>query len=257
MVQARKSLGQNFLHNEAIIQDIVAALDVFGIDQILEVGPGEGALTKYLHKKYVKFKAVEKDDRLIDYLPNKFEGLELIHEDFLKYDLSKAFDGEFLVIGNFPYNISSQILFKILDHKEQVPGMVGMFQKELADRVASKEGNKQYGVVTVLIQLYFDVEHVIDVGPDNFRPAPKVWSSVIRLKRKENLDLGIDYKDVRRVVKQAFTQRRKVLNNTLKPFLKDYQGGDEFIDSILRLRPEALSVEQFVELSKRLKALND
>lgn len=257
MVQARKSLGQNFLNNEEIIKQIVDALDVFEEKQVLEVGPGEGALTKYLYRKYDQFKAVEKDHRLIEYLPNKFPGLELIHEDFLKYNLNESFEGSFLVIGNFPYNISSQILFKVAEHREVVPGMVGMFQKEVADRVAAKHGNKQYGVVTVLIQLFFEVEKIVDVAPENFRPAPKVWSTVIRLKRKPAEDFGIGYEEIRKVVKLAFLQRRKVMNNAIKAMLGNYKGGNEWLDKVLRLRAEALSVEDFIELTKVLKVLNN
>ncbi len=257
MVQARKSLGQNFLNNEEIIKQIVDALDVFDQKQVLEVGPGEGALTKYLFSKYEAFKAVEKDARLIEYLPAKFPGLVLIHEDFLKFDLSNAFNDSFLVIGNFPYNISSQILFKILENRAEIPGMVGMFQKEMADRVAAKHGNKQYGVITVLMQLFYEVDHIIDVSPENFRPAPKVWSSVIRLKRKNSEISQENYLAIRRVVKQAFLQRRKVLSNGLKSLLANYKGGDDWLDQVLRLRAEALSVEDFIRLTSVLKDLKN
>lgn len=255
MVQAKKSLGQNFLHNEGVILDIVDAVASFESNSVLEVGPGEGALTKHLYKKFDNFKAVELDHRLIEYLPKQFPGLKLIHSDFLKFDVNKAFDGPFIVAGNFPYNISSQILFKIVDHKELIPGMVGMFQKEVADRVGANFGNKQYGVISVLIQLYYHVEDVVDVGPENFRPAPKVWSKVIKLVRKPEEDFGVSYQEIRSVVKAAFSQRRKVLNNALKPMLPGYEGGNEFIDSILRKRAEALSVENFVELTRQIKSL--
>lgn len=255
MVQAKKDLGQNFLQDESIIVDIVNALIEEGDADVVEVGPGMGALTKYLLKRVKgQFYAIEKDDRLMEYLPNAYPEIEgkLVNTDFLKFDLTTLFEGKFNVIGNFPYNISSQILFKVLDHKEQVGVMVGMFQKEVAHRVAATPKNKAYGVITVLLQAFYDVELLFDVAPEKFDPVPKVWSSVIKLKRNPEKDIKSTYKHFRSVVKLAFSQRRKVMNNTLKMYFNQLTELNEedssWIEGVKRQRPEELSVEEFDRL---------
>ena len=249
-MKAKKSYGQHFLTNEAIcmqIADSLAKMDQYPL--IIEVGPGQGMLTKYLLKKEPELIVVEADRDMVSYLQRNYPELkqQIAPADFLKLDLAQLSSGRsFGLIGNFPYNISSQILFKMLEHKVLIPEMVGMFQKEVAQRVISGPGSKVYGVISVLIQAYYSGEYLFDVGPEEFNPPPKVQSGVIRLTRKENQNLGCDYALFRRVVKQAFSQRRKMLRNTMKMFLKD----DPLLDGeLFKERPEQLSVETFVELS--------
>jgi 16S rRNA (adenine1518-N6/adenine1519-N6)-dimethyltransferase len=217
MYTLKKSLGQHFLKDENIIHKIIDALKQDGVTNLLEVGPGGGALTKHLLQlPNINFKAVEIDTEKVDYLLKTYPELKnnVIHQSFL--DIEKPFDEPFTVIGNFPYNISTQILFKILEWKDDVPVIIGMFQKEVAQRAASKEGSKVYGVLSVLIQAYYDVEYLFDVSNNCFDPPPKVQSGVIRLKRrKEELKVKSDrYFWV--LVKTAFNQRRKTLRNAVK-----------------------------------------
>jgi len=218
-------------------------------DLIIEVGPGQGMLTKYLLKKETELIVVEADRDMVRYLQQHFPALknQIAPADFLKMDLSQlSSDRSFGLIGNFPYNISSQILFKMLDYKELIPEMVGMFQKEVGERVISGPGNKTYGVISVLIQAYYSGEYLFTVGPEEFNPPPKVQSGVIRLTRKANQELGCSYALFRKIVKQAFSQRRKMLRNTMKMFLK----GDPILEEdLFKRRPEQLSVEEFVELT--------
>lgn len=258
-MQAKKDLGQNFLQDEQIVQDIVQAIIQEGGENVVEVGPGLGVLTKYLLEQVKgQFYSIEKDDRLIEYLPKEYPSIEgkLVHADFLRFDLSSLFSGKFNLIGNFPYNISSQILFKVLDHKEQVDVVVGMFQREVAHRVASKPGNKVYGVISVLLQAYYDIEILFDVAPEKFDPIPKVWSSVIKLRRNKACQIKSDYAFFRVIVKLAFSQRRKVMNNTLKPHFNKLEALNEedaaWIEKVKRQRPEELSVAEFDRLTKLL-----
>lgn len=259
MVQAKKDLGQNFLQDENIIQDIVQAIIQEPLDDVVEIGPGMGALTKYLLEQVRgQFYAVEKDDRLIEYLPSEYPKIEgkIVHTDFLALDLKTLFEGKFNLIGNFPYNISSQILFKVLDYMDQVDVVVGMFQKEVAHRVAGKPGNKTYGVISVLIQAYYDAEILFDVAPEKFDPVPKVWSSVIKLRRNREGQITSDYSKFRKIVKLAFSQRRKVMNNTLKSYFNQLGSlsdeDSEWIEKVKRQRAEELSVQEFDRLTQIL-----
>lgn len=249
MYTLKKSLGQHFLKDEIIIQKIIAALKDFTFTNLLEVGPGAGALTKELIKlPGINFKAVELDDEKVGYLQKKYKALEqkIIHKSFL--DIEKPFEEPFNVIGNFPYNISTQILFKILEWKEHVPVVIGMFQKEVALRAASAPGNKVYGVLSALIQPYYDIEYLFDVPPESFNPPPKVMSGVIRLTRKT---ASLNVKSERAywvLVKTAFNQRRKTLRNAVKSLFT----AEVLQDDIFTLRAEALSIEDFAALTFRM-----
>jgi 16S rRNA (adenine1518-N6/adenine1519-N6)-dimethyltransferase len=252
-MKAKKSFGQHFLIDEGIAKAISRGLIVQDCgNRVLEVGPGKGFLTKYLVEQPFDFKVVEADQDMVTYLTknNIVTADQVIFLDFLKLSLVKVFDGgEFKIIGNFPYNISSQILIKMVNHKELVPEMVGMFQKEVADRVVSPPGSKTYGVISVLVQAYYEGSTIIDVAPDRFDPPPKVNSSVIRLIRKSNVDLGCDEKKFRHVVKTAFGQRRKMLRNTLKPLVTD---SSMLEDVFFTKRPEQLSVSDFVRVTQMI-----
>lgn len=250
-MKAKKSYGQHFLNNEAISENIANALmfkDQY--NSILEVGPGKGMLTKYLlgHKNH-QLKLVEADKDMVAYLTKHYPLLapNIIAEDFLKVNLNDCFKESFAIIGNFPYNISSQILFKLLDYKEQIPELVGMFQKEVAERVAAGPNNKDYGILSVLIQAYYDAEYLFSVGPQNFSPPPKVQSGVIRLHRKENFrTLGCDETRFKTIVKTSFGMRRKMLRNSMKPFFKNNVILEQ---EFFMKRPENLSLEDFVYLT--------
>lgn len=257
-LKAKKSYGQHFLNNDGIAQRIADALQPDGqYAKVLEVGPGRGMLTQFLLEKDYELFVVEADRDMVNHLQKHFPELKehLISADFLKVPLDQVFDQAFGLIGNFPYNISSQILFQMLKYKELIPEMVGMFQKEVAERVVAAPGSKTYGVISVLIQAFYEGEYLFTVENDSFTPPPKVRSGVIRLIRKDNLVLGCDEKLFRRVVKQAFSQRRKMLRNTMKTFLK----GDPFLqDDMFTLRPERLSVQDFIELTKEVeKRINE
>lgn len=253
-MKAKKSYGQHFLKNEAICLQISNGLARKSeYDLIIEVGPGQGMLTKYLLDMEEELIVVEADRDMVEYLKKHYPDLknQIAAGDFLKTDLVQiAQERPFGLIGNFPYNISSQILFKMLENKEWIPEMVGMFQKEVAKRVIAEPGSKVYGVISVLIQAYYDGEYLFDVGPQEFNPPPKVQSGVIRLSRKENQNLGCDYKFFRRVVKQAFSQRRKMLRNTMKTFIKGHPALNE---PFFQQRPEQLSVEDFVKLTVQIQ----
>ncbi|MEO6541385.1 MAG: 16S rRNA (adenine(1518)-N(6)/adenine(1519)-N(6))-dimethyltransferase RsmA [Ferruginibacter sp.] len=250
MYTYKKSLGQHFLKDEAVINRIIAVLKEEDFTHLLEVGPGAGALTKRLmHLPDVNFKAVELDEEKVVYLSKKYPQLEdkIIHLSFLEMD--KPFNEPFTVIGNFPYNISTQILFKILEWKDDVPCIIGMFQKEVAQRAASKEGSKVYGVLSVLMQAYYEVEYLFDVGNECFDPPPKVQSGVIRMKRRS---ATVNYKSERAfwvLVKTAFNQRRKTMRNAVKSLFP----ADVLQDEIFLKRAEALSVEDFAALTFRMQ----
>lgn len=249
-MQLKKSLGQHFLRDENIIQKIVQELQRDDFQQLLEVGPGGGALTRHLIKiPDISFKAVELDDDKIEYLQKTYPELQgkIIAQNFL--DISTPFDNSFTVIGNFPYNISSQILFKVLDWKEQVPVVIGMFQKEVAERAASREGSKVYGVLSVLVQAYYEVEYLFDVSPGCFNPPPKVMSGVIRLRRKKEAVAMKSDRAFTVLVKTAFNQRRKTLRNAVKSLFNE----DMLKDEMFNKRAEALSVQDFAALSFKMK----
>jgi 16S rRNA (adenine1518-N6/adenine1519-N6)-dimethyltransferase len=249
MYTLKKSLGQHFLRDENIARKIVAALCEHPFTQLLEVGPGAGALTTHLIKlEGIDLKAVELDDEKIRHLEQTWPELRdrLIHASIL--DIDRPFEGKFTVIGNFPYNISSQILFKMLDWKEELQSMVGMFQKEVAQRVAAKEGSKVYGVISVLIQAFFTVEYLFEVSEQCFNPPPKVKSAVIRLIPRE----APTFKDERRfrlLVKTAFNQRRKTLRNAVRSLFEPTELGDPIFDK----RAEQLSVADFAALTWKMR----
>ena len=249
MFKIKKSLGQHFLKDETVIDKIIAALKEDACTNLLEVGPGGGALTKHLLQiPDINFKAVELDDEKTAYLKKTYPVLtdNIISQSFL--DINEPFDTPFTVIGNFPYNISTQILFKVLDWKDNVPVVIGMFQKEVAQRAASKEGNKVYGVLSVLIQAFYDVEYLFDVSNQSFNPPPKVQSGVIRLKRRTT-DLTVKSDRAFRVlVKTAFQQRRKTLRNAVKSLFT----AEVLQDELFNRRAEALSVEEFAALTFRM-----
>ena len=278
-VRAKKALGQHFLTDLSIAQRIAEALLVPGRDTsvadetlkgqpnplpALEVGPGMGVLTQYLlQRPEVDLRMVEIDTESVNYLLVHFPQVQgrLMEADFLKLRLEKFFSGQFAVIGNFPYNISSQIFFKILDYKEQVPQVVCMIQKEVAERIAEKPGTKTYGILSVLLQAWYDIEYLFTVGEGAFNPPPKVKSAVIRLVRNQRRELGCDEVLFKTVVKTGFNQRRKTLRNSLKPLIRakaDRCGwGEEELaafvaDPVFELRPERLSVEDFIDLTLKL-----
>ena len=249
MYTLKKSLGQHFLKDENIIKKIVLALQQHPFKNLLEVGPGGGALTKYLQQiPDINFKAVELDEEKVDFLIKKYPALKdkIIHKSFLQID--KPFDKSFTVIGNFPYNISTQILFKILEWKEYVPVVIGMFQKEVAQRAAAKEGSKIYGVLSVLIQYHYDVEYLFDVGNECFTPQPKVKSGVIRLTAvKEKLPVKSE-RAFWVLVKTAFNQRRKTMRNAVKSLFTH----EILQDELFARRAETLSIKEFAELTFRM-----
>lgn len=249
-MKAKKSYGQHFLTSEIIAQRIAESLQLRHLyGKVLEIGPGQGMLTKHLLDIFDDLTVVEADRDMVTHVEKHFPELEgkVISGDFLKLKLEDVFGAEsFAIIGNFPYNISSQILFRMLDYREQVPELVGMFQLEMAERVVSPPGSKTYGVISVLIQAYYEGKVLFRVKPGSFNPPPRVESAVIQLVRKENQDLGCDAKLFKRVVKQSFSQRRKMLRNTMKAFIK----GDELLqDDFFRERPEQLSLADFVKLT--------
>ncbi len=249
----KKSLGQHFLKDEAVLQKIADAIgEMSRFKTVVEIGPGMGALTKYLLKqKHDNFFVVELDDRWAEHLSKAHPALrgKIIHEDFLQTDLN-FLQSPSHIVGNFPYNISSQIVFRIIDEREKVEMMTGMFQKEVALRIAAKHGSKDYGVTSVLTQAYYDCHYLFDVTPDCFDPPPKVMSGIIQLKRKERKTLNCDEVLFKKIVKAAFNQRRKTMRNSLK----DYTAGKEIAAlDIFNLRPEQISVEQFMELTNLIQ----
>jgi 16S rRNA (adenine1518-N6/adenine1519-N6)-dimethyltransferase len=249
MYTLKKSLGQHFLKDENICRKIVAALQEHAFTQLLEVGPGGGALTKYLLElKGIDLKAVELDEEKVDYLVKTYPLLEgkIIHKSFL--EIEKPFEGKFTVAGNFPYNISSQILFKILEWKEDVECMLGMFQKEVALRMAAKEGSKVYGVTSVLVQAFFSVDYLFDVSPSCFQPPPKVNSGVIRLLPVKKTPGMKSEKDFFLLVKTAFNQRRKTLRNAVKNLFDAAILQDELFSK----RAEQLTVKEFADLTFKM-----
>ena len=252
-VRAKKALGQHFLTDQSVARAIVAALSADSpVRDVLEIGPGMGVLSQYLvQREDIDLKLIEIDSESVEYLLTHLPGMEgrLMEGDYLRLDMTRIFPGSYRVIGNFPYNISSQIFFKILEDKDRVPEVVCMIQKEVADRIAEKPGSKVYGILSVLLQAWYDIEYVISVGPGAFVPPPKVHSAVIRLRRNSRTDLGCDERLFKQVVKTAFNQRRKTLRNALKPLLPE---GADTSDPIFDLRAERLSVEDFVRLTRLL-----
>jgi 16S rRNA (adenine1518-N6/adenine1519-N6)-dimethyltransferase len=248
-VKAKKHLGQHFLSDEMIAKQIADTLTFEGYKDVLEIGPGMGVLTKYVLKKPVTTHVIEIDQESVEYLQANFLNLapRIIQEDVLKYDFSSTFGTRpFGIIGNFPYNISTQIVFKVLENRTQIPEFAGMFQKEVAQRICEKEGSKVYGILSVLVQAFYEADYLFTVPPSVFIPPPKVESGVLRLTRKTNYSLRCDEKLFFRVVKSAFQQRRKTLRNSLKTYnLSDNLKANTIFDK----RPEQLSVQAFIDLT--------
>ena len=256
-VRPKKNLGQHFLTDLGIARHIADTVDACPDIPVLEIGPGMGVLTQYLVEKPREVKAVEIDDESVAYLHATYPKLEgkILAEDFLRMDLNEVFGGRpFVLTGNYPYDISSQIFFKMLDYKDLIPCCTGMIQREVAQRIASGPGNKAYGILSVMIQAWYDVEYLFTVDEGVFNPPPKVKSAVIRMTRNGVTDLGCDETLFRRVVKTAFNQRRKMLRVSLKPlFGKDgMPDAAFFVQDIMTRRPEQLTVAQFVDLTNRV-----
>ncbi|MFC2097280.1 16S rRNA (adenine(1518)-N(6)/adenine(1519)-N(6))-dimethyltransferase RsmA [Bacteroidota bacterium] len=251
-VRPKKSLGQHFLKEQTIAERIVAEISGFDVNKILEVGPGLGVLTSLLIKnnKFETF-VIEIDVDLAEIIRKKYSTIsdKVIEGDFLKFNIQEFFNQHIGLIGNFPYNISSQILFRVLEYKDNVDVVVGMFQKEVAERICSGHGSKKYGILSVLIQAYYDVEYLFTVDEQSFDPPPKVKSSVIRLIRNDVDKLACNEKLFKRVIKTGFNQRRKILRNSLKSICNELPQGFE----IFMKRPEQLSVEEFIELTNLIE----
>ena len=267
LVKPKKFLGQHFLTDLGIARDIADTVDACPDIPVLEVGPGMGVMTQYLVQKPRTVKVVEIDYESVSFLREKFPSLEenIIEDDFLKMHLENVFQGQsFVLTGNYPYNISSQIFFKMLDYKELIPCCTGMIQKEVAERIAAAPGNKSYGILSVLIQAWYSVEYLFTVHEHVFNPPPKVKSAVIRMTRNSTTSLGCDEQLFKRLVKTTFNQRRKTLRNNIRPLLGelDTQCAKEGFpipdhstllqDPIFNQRPEQLSVQQFIELTNRV-----
>jgi 16S rRNA (adenine1518-N6/adenine1519-N6)-dimethyltransferase len=250
-VRPKKSLGQHFLTNQFIAKNIVDTLQVSDGDCVLEIGPGTGVLTKFLIEKKLDLTVIELDRDSVEYLKNNLDvsKFKIVEGDFIKLPLSEMFERSFSIIGNFPYNISSQIFFKVLENRNTIDQVVCMIQKEVAQRIAAPPGSKTYGILSVLLQAFYTIEYVITVKPGAFHPPPKVDSGVIRLKRNEVPQLDCDERLFTRVVKQGFQNRRKTLRNALKPINLPVQLNT---DPVLDLRAEALGVEEFVSLTNKI-----
>lgn len=253
-VRAKKHLGQHFLKDEDVAKNIADTIEPQGYDKVLEIGPGMGVLTKYLLQKPYETYVIEIDTDSVAYLQEHYPQLDgrIISKDFLRYNIKEVFgDSQFAIIGNFPYNISTQIVFRALELRAQIPEFAGMFQKEVAERICEKKGSKAYGILSVLVQAFYDAEYLFTVSEDVFIPPPKVKSGVLRLRRKEDFSLPCDERLFFTVVKTAFNQRRKTLRNSLKTYgLADNIKEDPIFD----LRPEQLSVDRFIELTQMIAA---
>ena len=260
-VRPKKNLGQHFLTDLTIAKRIADTVDEPYRDlPVLEVGPGMGVMTQYLVEKPRPLKVVEIDRESVEYLKKSFSWSEecgIISADFLRMDLNEVFDGQqFVLTGNYPYDISSQIFFKMLDNKDLIPCCTGMIQHEVAVRMASQPGNKQYGILSVLIQAWYNVEYLFTVEPSVFNPPPKVQSAVIRMTRNEVTDLGCDEQLFKRIVKSTFNQRRKMLRVSLRQIFDAAHPASPsfFEDEMMTRRPEQLSIQEFVELTNKVSA---
>ena len=260
-VRAKKHLGQHFLKDQEVARKIAETLLLNGYENVIEIGPGTGVLTQYLLEQDINLLALDLDRESVEYLKTDFEinhlkllqrnkTFEVRYADFLKEDLSLLFNGApFGITGNFPYNISTQIVFKLLEYKDRVPEFTGMFQKEVAQRICEKEGSKAYGILSVLVQAFYEAEYLFTVHPEVFNPPPKVQSGVLRLTRKDNLTIDCSETLLKTVVKAAFNQRRKTLRNSLKTL----QLSENLIkDAIFDKRPEQISVADFIALTKKI-----
>ncbi|MDR0505441.1 MAG: 16S rRNA (adenine(1518)-N(6)/adenine(1519)-N(6))-dimethyltransferase RsmA [Dysgonamonadaceae bacterium] len=249
-VHPKKTLGQHFLKDLSVAEKVADSISVVSGLPVLEVGPGTGSLTQFLLKNNRPLKVVEVDSESIQYLKTHFPDLagQIIEKDFLQLDLESIFSTPFCVIGNYPYNISSQIFFKVLEYRNKIPCCAGMFQKEVAERLAARPGRKAYGIITVLLQAWYNVEYLFTVEPEVFDPPPRVKSAVIRITRNSRTELNCDENLFKMIVKTAFNQRRKTLRNSLKGLLK--KENEIFSHPVFDKRPEQLSVEEFIDLTK-------
>ncbi len=261
-VKPKKNLGQHFLTDLSIAQRIADTVDACPSLPILEVGPGMGVLTQFLMEKERELKVVEIDRESVEYLNNRWPKLSdrILGEDFLRMDLTKVFDGEqFVLTGNYPYDISSQIFFRVIEFRNIIPCCTGMIQKEMAERIAAKPGTKAYGILSVLLQLWYDIELLFKVPPGVFNPPPKVDSAVIRMTRNEVTDCGCSEKLLRNIVKGTFQQRRKMLRVSLRPVLRSLSSEKDFSAFLARpeltRRPEQLSVKEFVQLTNEVAGI--
>jgi 16S rRNA (adenine1518-N6/adenine1519-N6)-dimethyltransferase len=251
-VKAKKYLGQHFLKDMGVARQIAESLTLDGPTAVLEIGPGMGVLTQFLlQNPLIDLTAVELDSESVVYLHEHYPDLKVIEADFLKMDLKSHFSDKFCIIGNFPYNISSQIFFKMLDNKDSIPCLAGMIQKEVAERIAAPAGSKTYGILSVLMQAYYKIEYLFTVGAHVFDPPPKVQSAVIRFTRNEVSQIDCNEQLFKTVVKTAFNQRRKTLRNSLKPIVES--GHPMYADPLFDLRPERLDVAAFIDLTKRVE----
>ena len=263
-VRAKKSLGQHFLNDLSIAERIAETISAAQLPEnakqwgelpVVEVGPGMGVLSQFLMKSGRDVKAIELDSESVEFLHKVFPDLKVIEGDFLNMDLSSIFPTEFALIGNYPYNISSQIFFKVLDYRLKIPVVAGMLQKEVAQRICSKPGSKVYGILSVLLQAWYDCEYLFDVAPGVFNPPPKVTSGVIRLTRNNRENLGCDEKLFKNIVKTSFGQRRKTLKNSLAGLIP--MNSTLWQDPILTRRPETLSVDEFISLTNAISSKRD
>jgi 16S rRNA (adenine1518-N6/adenine1519-N6)-dimethyltransferase len=249
-IRPKKALGQHFLKDWSVAEKIAGTLSVCPDFPVLEVGPGSGVLTQFLLKENRDLTLVELDPESVEYLQKHYPELQerIIRADFLKLDLNGLFPGSFCVIGNYPYNISSQIFFKVLDYRDKIPCCSGMLQKEVAERLSAQPGKKAYGIITVLLRVWYDIEYLFTVEPEVFDPPPQVRSAVIRMTRNARTELKCDEALFKTVVKTAFNQRRKTMRNSLKPLLG--KGNEIFRNPVFDKRPEQLSVDAFIELTQ-------
>ena len=255
-IKTKKNLGQHFLNDKNIGKKIVESLKLDNYKRVLEIGPGKGILTEFILEKKIKLDLVELDKECINYLIEKYPEIKnkIINQDFLKLDLNRVFRNDsFAIIGNFPYNISSQIIFKVLDYRDKIPYLIGMFQKEVAERICHVPGSKKYGILSVLTQLFYKTKYLFSVNPSVFDPQPKIKSGVIELTRKKIFKLNCNENQLFKIIKLSFQQRRKTLRNSLKIldipfFLRE--------DTIFDKRPEELSGKEFVEITKKISNVN-
>ncbi|MFW9597573.1 MAG: 16S rRNA (adenine(1518)-N(6)/adenine(1519)-N(6))-dimethyltransferase RsmA [Paludibacter sp.] len=252
-VRAKKHLGQHFLRDMEVARRIAGSLPLDKVTHVLEIGPGTGVLTRFLlENPLVNLTAIELDSESVEFLHENYPNLKVIEGDFLKIDLQSIFSDKFMIIGNLPYNISSQIFFKMLENKDSIPCLVGMIQKEVAERMAAKSGSKTYGILSVLMQAFYSIDYLFTVHEHVFDPPPKVKSAVIRLTRNDVTSLNCDEKLFKTVVKTAFNQRRKQLRNSLKPIISKEH--PIFNDVYFDKRPEQLNVEEFIALTNKIEA---
>lgn len=249
-VRPKKKLGQHFLHDENTVKKIVDAILLNKSRHMIEIGPGTGVLSKYLYRNDFDFKAIEIDTESLEYLRVNYPDMNVLEGDFLKMDLQSIIEKDTAIVGNFPYNISSQIFFKVIENRDKVPFLVGMIQKEVAERLKEKEGSKVYGILSILLQTYYDVEYLFTVNENVFTPPPKVKSAVIKLTRNARESLPCDEKLFFRIVKESFNQRRKMLRASLRQYL-NLIPDCRFSTN----RPEDLSIDEFIELTLMIEKI--